>query len=187
MAEFRIAHRLVGDDHPPVVIAEIGINHEGSLDTAIEMVDAAIDAGAEIVKHQTHVVEDEMSEQTDVERVFASHSPSEVGGVFVVSPNLQTKFPAALVQVASEKRLTMMGFRREWVEKGALFSYAPDLAPMGRPAARYVDRILRGTRPADLPVQAPDSLELVVNLQVAQSLGLSIPQSALSQATYVIQ
>src|SRR6187402_2396064 len=62
MAEFRIAHRLVGDDHPPVVIAEIGINHEGSLDTAIEMVDAAIDAGAEIVKHQTHVVEDEMSD-----------------------------------------------------------------------------------------------------------------------------
>ena len=133
------------------------------------------------------IVEDEILEQADVERVFASHSPSEVGGVFVVSPNLQTKFPAALVQVASEKRLTMMGFRREWVEKGALFSYAPDLAPMGRPAARYVDRILRGTRPADLPVQAPDSLELVVNLQVAQSLGLSIPQSALSQATYVIQ
>jgi N-acetylneuraminate synthase len=63
MAEFSIAHRLVGDDHPPVVIAEIGINHEGSLDTAIAMVDAAIDAGAEIVKHQTHVVEDEMSDE----------------------------------------------------------------------------------------------------------------------------
>ena len=133
------------------------------------------------------VVEDEMAEQADVERVFASHSPREVGGVFVISPNLQTKFPAALVQIAGEKRLTMMGFRKEWVEKGALFSYAPDLAPMGRPAARYVDRILRGARPADLPVQAPDALELVVNLQVAQSLGLSIPQSALSQATHVIQ
>jgi len=63
MTEFRIANRLVGDDHPPAVIAEIGINHEGSLDTAIEMVDAAIDAGAEIVKHQTHVVEDEMSDE----------------------------------------------------------------------------------------------------------------------------
>jgi len=63
MAEFKIRDRLIGDNHPPVVIAEIGINHEGSLDTAIAMADAAIDAGAEIVKHQTHIVEDEMSDE----------------------------------------------------------------------------------------------------------------------------
>lgn len=63
MAEFKIAARLIGDNHPPVVIAEIGINHEGSLETAIQMVDAAIDAGAEIIKHQTHIVEDEMSDE----------------------------------------------------------------------------------------------------------------------------
>lgn len=63
MAEFKIANRLIGDNHPPVVIAEIGINHEGSLETAIQMVDAAIDAGAEIIKHQTHIVEDEMSDE----------------------------------------------------------------------------------------------------------------------------
>lgn len=61
MIEFKIAHRLIGDNHPPVVIAEIGINHEGSLDVAIAMADAAIDAGAEIIKHQTHIIEDEMS------------------------------------------------------------------------------------------------------------------------------
>lgn len=61
MPEFKIANRWIGDDHPPVVIAEIGINHEGSLDVAITMVDAAINAGAEIIKHQTHVIEDEMS------------------------------------------------------------------------------------------------------------------------------
>jgi N-acetylneuraminate synthase len=61
MTEFKIAHRMVGDAYPPLVIAEIGINHEGSLDTAIAMADAAIDAGAEVIKHQTHVVEDEMS------------------------------------------------------------------------------------------------------------------------------
>lgn len=63
MSEFKIAHRLVGDAHPPLVIAEIGINHEGSLGTAIVMADAAIDAGAEVIKHQTHVVEDEMSDE----------------------------------------------------------------------------------------------------------------------------
>lgn len=58
-----IQGRLIGADYPPVVIAEIGINHEGKLETAIAMVDAAIDAGAEIIKHQTHIVEDEMSEE----------------------------------------------------------------------------------------------------------------------------
>lgn len=63
MPEFRILDRVIGDNHPPVVIAEIGINHEGSIDTAIAMADAAIDAGAEIVKHQTHIVEDEMSDE----------------------------------------------------------------------------------------------------------------------------
>jgi N-acetylneuraminate synthase len=61
MPEFKIANRWVGDNHPPLVIAEIGINHEGSIELAIQMADSAIDAGAEIVKHQTHVIEDEMS------------------------------------------------------------------------------------------------------------------------------
>lgn len=63
MPSFKIDNRWIGDDFPPVVIAEIGINHEGSLDIAIEMADSAIGAGAEIVKHQTHVVEDEMSDE----------------------------------------------------------------------------------------------------------------------------
>jgi N-acetylneuraminate synthase len=63
MAEFQIAGHWIGDNHPPVVIAEIGINHEGSLPLALAMVDAAIDAGAEIIKHQTHIIEDEMSDE----------------------------------------------------------------------------------------------------------------------------
>ena len=63
MAEFEIAGRKIGDNHIPIVIAEIGINHEGSLDLAIDMVDAAAAAGAEIIKHQTHIVEDEMSDE----------------------------------------------------------------------------------------------------------------------------
>ena len=63
MGEFKIRHRLIGDNQPPVVIAEIGINHEGSLETAIAMADKAIDSGAEIIKHQTHIIEDEMSNE----------------------------------------------------------------------------------------------------------------------------
>ena len=56
--EFAIANRMIGDLHPPVVLAEIGINHEGSIETAIAMADAAIDACAEIIKNQTHIIED---------------------------------------------------------------------------------------------------------------------------------
>jgi len=63
MAELSIAGRLIGEEYPPVVIAEIGINHNGSLEVAIAMADAAIDAGAEIIKHQTHIIEDEMSQE----------------------------------------------------------------------------------------------------------------------------
>jgi putative ABC transport system substrate-binding protein len=136
---------------------------------------------------QMDVLQDEITDQADVERAFDAHSPRDVDGVFAVSPNLQTKFPALLTELGTRRGFAMMGFRKEWVEKGALFSYAPDLAPMGRPAARYVDRILKGAKPADLPVQAPDSLEFVVNLKTAQTLGLTIPQSALSQATQIIQ
>lgn len=61
--EFKIGNRSVGYNHEPLIICEIGINHEGSLKTAFEMVDAAYNAGAEVVKHQTHIVEDEMSDE----------------------------------------------------------------------------------------------------------------------------
>ncbi|NWO08786.1 MAG: N-acetylneuraminate synthase family protein, partial [Alteromonadaceae bacterium] len=68
----KIGSREIGYDHDPVVVAEIGINHEGSLETAYEMVDAAVSAGAEIIKHQTHVVEDEMS--ADAKKVIPGNA-----------------------------------------------------------------------------------------------------------------
>ena len=61
--EFKIGNRLIGENHKPLIIVEIGINHEGNLKTAMEMVDAAYDSGAEVIKHQTHIVEDEMSKE----------------------------------------------------------------------------------------------------------------------------
>ena len=76
MNEFNIAGRMIGDNHPPIVIAEIGINHEGSLDVAISLADAAINSGAEIVKHQTHVVEDEMSMEAKL--VIPAHASTSI-------------------------------------------------------------------------------------------------------------
>ena len=76
MNEFKLAGRMIGDSHPPIVIAEIGINHEGSVDLAIALADSAIDAGAEIIKHQTHVVEDEMS--NEAKEIIPSHANTSI-------------------------------------------------------------------------------------------------------------
>jgi N-acetylneuraminate synthase len=76
MNEFNLAGRMIGDSHPPIVIAEIGINHEGSVDLAIALADSAIDAGAEIIKHQTHVVEDEMS--NEAKGIIPSHASTSI-------------------------------------------------------------------------------------------------------------
>ena len=76
MNEINLAGRMIGDSHPPIVIAEIGINHEGSVDLAIALADSAIDAGAEIIKHQTHVVEDEMS--NEAKGIIPSHASTSI-------------------------------------------------------------------------------------------------------------
>ena len=76
MKNFKIGDRLVGPDCPPLVIAEIGINHGGCLKTAIAMVDAAVNAGAEVIKHQTHIIEDEMSEEA--KNVIPSHTKESI-------------------------------------------------------------------------------------------------------------
>lgn len=133
------------------------------------------------------LVEREATDQGGIEGFFRSLPPRAADGVFVVSPNLYVKFSALMIRLASEKRLPMPSHRKEWVEKGALFSYAGDLASVGRLAAPYVDRILKGTRPADLPVQEAMRFELVINLRTAKALGLTIPRSVLFRADRVIQ
>ncbi len=75
----------------------------------------------------------------------------------------------------------------KWVEQGALFTYSTDFAAIGRAAATYVDKILKGTKPADLPVDRMSQLELVINLKIAKALGITIPPIALYQATRVIR
>ena len=133
------------------------------------------------------LAEREVTSQADIERVFRSIKRGEVDGVFGLSPALATKFPSLILRLSSEKRLPLASNRKEWVEQGALFSYATDLAPVGRDAAPYVDKILKGAKPADLPVQEPTRFELVINLKTAKALGLTIPQSVLIRADRVIQ
>ena len=123
----------------------------------------------------------------DLDRIFDTLRRGEVDGAFVVSPYLTRRFFPLLLRLAKDKRLPLATHRKEWVEQGALFSYRYDRAAVGVSAARYVDRILKGAKPADLPVEQPTRFELVINLKTAKALGLTIPQSLLLRADQVIE
>ncbi len=133
------------------------------------------------------LVERGATTQADIERIFGSLKQGDVDGIFVLSQSLNLKFPSLMVRLSSEKRLPFAGYRREWVEQGALFSYAHDLASVGPPAARYIDRILKGAKPADLPFQEAARFDFVINLKTAKQIGLTVPPNVLARADRVIR
>jgi putative ABC transport system substrate-binding protein len=102
-----------------------------------------------------------------------------------LSNNLRQNHSALTIKLAKRARLPVQGNRKEWVELGALFSYGIDLAPLGRAGARHVDRILRGTSPADLPVEKIPETEFAINLETASRLGIKIPQEMIIRADEV--
>ena len=130
--------------------------------------------------------EHKVTVQPDIERVFGSIKHGDMDGVFMVSIDLQ-QFTGLILRLASERRLPLAVRAAGWVEKGGLFSYGHDVSPVGRDAAGYVDRILKGTKPAELPVQQPSKFELVINLKTAKQIGITVPQSVLYRADKVIK
>lgn len=125
------------------------------------------------------------SDDSGLARIFRALRPGEVDGAFLLSPSLRLYHSAEAIQLARKAGLPVQAHRKEWVEQGALFSLGVDVSPVGRAGARFVDSILRGTAPADLPVEEVPKVEFALSLKTAQRLGIRVPQDLIVRADEV--
>jgi putative ABC transport system substrate-binding protein len=123
----------------------------------------------------------------DFDRAFSDMTQARAGALTVLPSSMFVNERRRLVDLAAKNRLPAVYPWREFVDAGGLMSYGPNVADLFRRAATYVDKILKGAKPADLPVEQPTKFELVINLKTAKALGLTIPQSLLGRADEVIQ
>jgi putative ABC transport system substrate-binding protein len=123
----------------------------------------------------------------EIERAIAAFARTPNGGLIVVAGAAGQVHREQIITLAGRYSLPTVYGNRSFVTGGGLISYGPDLADQYRRAASYVDRILRGEKPADLPVQAPTKFETVLNLKTAKALGLDIPATVLARADEVIE
>jgi putative ABC transport system substrate-binding protein len=123
----------------------------------------------------------------DFERVFAALREERPDGLYVPGGPLMRGHETRIVDVALKSGIPSVYDSKEAVEAGGLMSYADDIVDRYRRAAAYVDKILKGAKPADLPVEQPMTFELVINLKTAETLGLTIPPTLLFQATEVLR
>jgi ABC-type uncharacterized transport system substrate-binding protein len=123
----------------------------------------------------------------EIERGVATFARSSNGGLIVTASNVATLHRDLIVTLAARHRFPAVYSNRLFVTGGGLISYSPDRIDQFRRAAAYVDRILKGEKPADLPVQAPTKYELAINLKTAKALGLEVPPTLLARADEVIE
>ena len=123
----------------------------------------------------------------DIDAAFAAMTRERAGGLLVLADGVLTNSRAQIAELAAARRLPAAYPQREFVEAGGLMAFSANPLELERRAAVYVDKILRGAKPADLPVEQPTRLELVINLKTAKALGLTIPQSLLLRADQVIE
>ncbi|MCI3952592.1 MAG: transporter substrate-binding protein [Burkholderiales bacterium] len=145
----------------------------------------ALQEAAGVLRLQLHVTE--TNDADDLPQAFASLKAADVGAVFQIASPLFSAHRVVVSQLALRHRLPMSCETPALVEAGCLMAYGPSFPDMWRRAATYVDRILRGAAPADLPVEQASKFELVLNLKTARALGLTIPPSLLLQADRIIE
>ena len=129
----------------------------------------------------------EVRGRDDLAGAFAAAKRERMEAVIVVSSRLMTVNRERILDLAAQNRLLLVSGWGPWAAQGGLLSYGPDLPAVIRNSASYVDRILKGTRPADIPVQQPTKFELVINVKTARAVGLTVPSSLLLQADRVIE
>jgi len=126
-------------------------------------------------------------DEGEIERAITTFAQSPNSGLIVTGSPQAASHRDLIIALAARHRLPAVYFGRYWAAAGGLISYGSDLLDPFRRAAGYVDRILKGEKPADMPVQAPTKYELVINLKTARALGLTIPPSLLARADEVIE
>ena len=128
-----------------------------------------------------------MSNTSETERAIAAFAAQPNGGLIVTGSALAVTYHELINSLAAKYKLPAVASNRIYVPGGVLISYGVDFVDQNRRGAAYVDRILKGEKPADLPVQAPTKYELVINLKTAKALGINVPASLLSRADEVIE
>jgi putative ABC transport system substrate-binding protein len=141
---------------------------------------AAANASLALVRFDYHVPE-------DLERAFAQFTQEKVEAVLVPPDTTFGTYRGRIAELAAQARLPAIYFNRSYVEAGGLMSYGPNLLESYRRAAVFVDKILKGAKPADLPIERPTTIELVINLKATKALGLSVPPTLLARADEVIE
>src|ERR1700730_806657 len=126
-------------------------------------------------------------EPKDLDIAFVGITQDQPDGLLILVDALLVQYRKAIVDFTAHNQLPAVSFAKEFAEMGSLMSYGPDLPEMYRKAADYVDRILTGAKPADLPMELPTKFELVINLKTAKALGLTIPPSLLARADEAIE
>jgi putative ABC transport system substrate-binding protein len=128
-----------------------------------------------------------MRDAPEIERAVAAFARAPNGGLIVTASPLAQRHRDLIVTLAARHKLPAVYFDRVFAAAGGLISYGPDYIDQYRRAADYVDRILKGEKPGDLPVQAPTKYELAINLKTAKVLGLDVPPTVLARADEVIE
>ena len=128
-----------------------------------------------------------LSDAAELERELVAFARSANGGLIITASALSAINRDLIITLAARHKLPAVYQERNYADAGGLISYGPNFLDQYRRAAGYVDRILKGEKPADLPVQAPTSYEMVINLKTAKALGIAVPPSLLARADDVIE
>ncbi len=134
-----------------------------------------------------HIQSLEARRPEDFDGAFQSATRARAEALMVVSSRFMNLSRSRILEFVSKQRIPLVTGWGPWVRAGGLLSYGPDLDALIKRAASHVDKILRGVKPADLPIEQPTKFELVINLKTAKALGLMIPQSVLGRADQVIE